>query len=167
MNSAISWLNRADRPRTVSKFSLLPFQILSSAKGRKNWSTAPQWAACGSSSILHSLTKNPFFEKIYILNHFKLRLVNHITSNKKSHKQNFNIVNIQWNTFDTQLILTLNLTLPLISFLKNRKLFDFFIDSNDPVRLGCKSFFCLPESILIYIIFYRNLFQVYFWKILP
>ena len=48
VNSAISWLNRADRPRTLSKYSLLPFQILSFAQGRKNWSPAPQWAACGS-----------------------------------------------------------------------------------------------------------------------
>ena len=38
--SAISWVNRADRPRTLRKYSLLPFQILSFAQGRKNWSPA-------------------------------------------------------------------------------------------------------------------------------
>ena len=37
VNSAIFWLNRADRPRSIGKFSLLPLQILSFAKGRKNW----------------------------------------------------------------------------------------------------------------------------------
>ena len=48
VNSAISGSNRADRPRSVGKFSQLPFQLLSFAQGRKNWSPAPQWAACGS-----------------------------------------------------------------------------------------------------------------------
>ena len=48
VNSAISGSNWADRPRIVGKFSLLPLQILSFAQGRKNWSPAPQWAACGS-----------------------------------------------------------------------------------------------------------------------
>ena len=48
VNSAISGSNRAERPRSVGKFSLLPLQILSFAQGRKNWSPAPQWAACGS-----------------------------------------------------------------------------------------------------------------------
>ena len=33
VNSAISGSNRADRPRSVGKFSLLPFQILSFAQG--------------------------------------------------------------------------------------------------------------------------------------
>ena len=36
----------ADRPGSLGKFSLLPLQILSFAQGRKNWSPAPQWAAC-------------------------------------------------------------------------------------------------------------------------
>ena len=48
VNSAISWSNRADRPRSVGKFSLIPLQLLYFAQGRKNWSPAPQWAACGS-----------------------------------------------------------------------------------------------------------------------
>ena len=33
MNSAISWTNRADRPRSVGKFSLILLQILSFAQG--------------------------------------------------------------------------------------------------------------------------------------
>ena len=41
VNSAISGSNRADRPRSVGKFSPLPFQILSFAQGRKNWAPAP------------------------------------------------------------------------------------------------------------------------------
>ena len=52
VNSAVSWLDRADRPRSVGKFSLLPFQILSFAQGRKNWSHASQWAACGSWGVV-------------------------------------------------------------------------------------------------------------------
>ena len=53
VNSAISESNRADS-RSVGKFSYLPFQILSLAQGRKNWSPAPQWAACGSWGQSHS-----------------------------------------------------------------------------------------------------------------
>ncbi len=41
VNSAISWSNRTDRPRSVGMFSLLPLQILSFAQGRKNWSPGP------------------------------------------------------------------------------------------------------------------------------
>ena len=48
VNSANFWSNMADRPRSLGKFSLAPLQILSFAQGRKNWSPAPQWAACGS-----------------------------------------------------------------------------------------------------------------------
>ena len=54
VNSVIFWSKRAVRPRSVGKFSLLLLQILSFAQGRKNWSPAPQWAACGSLSSYES-----------------------------------------------------------------------------------------------------------------
>ncbi len=48
VSSAISWSNRAIRPWSFGKSSLILFQIPSLAQGRINWDPAPQWAACGS-----------------------------------------------------------------------------------------------------------------------
>ena len=51
MNSAISWLNRADRPSSVGKLSHLPFQILS-------FSFAPNEPLAG-----HGASGTNFFER--------------------------------------------------------------------------------------------------------
>ena len=58
VNSAISGSNRADRPRCVGKFSLLPLKILFFAQGRKNWFPAPNEPLAG-----HGASGTNFFDR--------------------------------------------------------------------------------------------------------
>ena len=59
MNSAISGSNRADRPRSLGKFSLISLQILSFAQGRKNWAPAPPYDPLAG----HGASGTNFFDR--------------------------------------------------------------------------------------------------------
>jgi hypothetical protein len=48
VNLAFSGSKRADRPRSVLSYVSSHSKDCLLAQGRKNWSPAPQWAACGS-----------------------------------------------------------------------------------------------------------------------